>query len=257
MAIVRRMTVISGSLIGSIAMLVIAMFAGGVVTTLMGRRFPPGVPGTNVQGGELGSVFYFSVLLFAIALAISSIVIFWRPLPHLSRRAILFFGPMLLLLIISWVNFIHNDELVPYSLQAVTNVIMAFLSTVAILDLIAIHHEENALRALRAFAIGLLFALGVVLPLLFNAAWLAHQLGISVRLNSELLALQRVGQSAVRIIHSSRRHRARPLPPEGARRHGAHAPGAEQGGGAGVQHSGQRMLRGWRAASVTSTATMR
>jgi NO-binding membrane sensor protein with MHYT domain len=93
------------------------------------------------------------------------------------------FGILIAISRVSGANFWNNDALVPRGVQSVLNLLLAFLSGVAILDIFGMRALSNEGRVLRAATLLLLSSLGLALPLVLTMLWFAHRLGFEAAIN--------------------------------------------------------------------------
>src|SRR5262245_13467524 len=90
---------LGGLLVLAISVLT-ALFGGSVLANFIHPALSPGVPGTNVHGGELGSTFYLAFFGFSAVAAVLFVYIFWNKRARSWRRAVLYAASLTMLLLI-------------------------------------------------------------------------------------------------------------------------------------------------------------
>lgn len=158
-----------------------ALFGGVVLGDILHPVLSPGVPGTNVQGGELGNTFYLAFSGFSAITAILFAYITWNKRARSWRRAILYGLSLAILLLLSGMNFSNHDTLLPRSGQALLNIVMMLMSSVVVLDLQKLSVATSEGRVLRAAAVAGLVFLGICLPGLFTFLWALNRLGVDLQ----------------------------------------------------------------------------
>lgn len=172
----------------TVASLYFAFLAGGFIARIVNQQ-KTGEPGTNVQGGELGSAFYVSFFAIAVAIGALFVVLAWNRAEGAWKRAILYSLAAVVLLAISGANYLNRDRLVAHHVQGIVNLVLAFVSGVVVVSLIRARMSTPEGSIFRLGAIAILTTLGIALPILFSALWLLAKLHLEVGVPSGVLAM--------------------------------------------------------------------
>jgi hypothetical protein len=184
----RRIVGFIGGIVVTVAALYLALVASGFLATVINHQ-PTGAPGTNVQGGELGYTYYLSFAGFALATGALFVVLTWNRAVGTWKRALLYSIAVVVLLLLSGANFVNRDSLVAHHIQAIVNLVLAFVSGVVVLSLMRARMATPEATVFRLGAIALLSSLGIALPLLFSVLWFLARLHMTVTVPSEVLAM--------------------------------------------------------------------
>lgn len=177
-----------GAIVAVATSAAIALLGGGLLARILEPAFPVGPPGANVQGGELGTLYYVSFIVFSLAAGLLFFFLAWDQKGQSWRSNVLFGFGTLILLLISGFNFLSHDSLIPRTLQAGLNGVLIFVSAVVVLELWNVRLESMEARVCRAIVTTVLIALGIALPGTFTAIWLLARLGIDVSLTAQTIS---------------------------------------------------------------------
>jgi hypothetical protein len=101
----------------------------------------------------------------------------WRP-QEFSKRILLIFATVTLIMPISFFNWSFCDRLYGFPIQLALNVALLFLGLLAVLHVRNLRRNSDEAKVVRWLALSLLYFGGVCVPALYTLAWFAFTAGL-------------------------------------------------------------------------------